>query len=376
MKMSVRISYTKQFFMMIIFLLIIILGIEGLARIQEYFDPNNCRLVNNEVYRNTNYFHVRQICTDLTELWFEERPFLLLKPVQHYPTININSYGFRGPEINPEKPEDTFRILVVGGSTTFGHGSQSDDTTIPGFLQKKFNEIEIGMNIEIINAGVPSADSARESHYIKNELLKFDPDLFIIYDGTNDAYMRRLDLETKLAHEEIWLKKNEEISGFAFKNFPFYRTPFVIHKLLFTNYQDDGIAGDNPFNVDDTPKIISSWKNNWYEICELGNKKGYSTIITVQPIIGFGKKNLTKYEQKWTPNTPWELEGIRVLNGLSDSLDNLDIVCDKTADLRNIFENVSEPVYIDRAHMDKFGNEIVANKLFEIVLPIVINKTQ
>lgn len=369
--MSVVVSYKKQILFMTMFLLTIILGIEGLARIDEYFDPNNCRLTNYDVYRNINFFHVRQICTDLSDLWFEENPFLLLKPDQHYPTININSYGFRGPEITLEKPKDTFRIFVVGGSTTFGHGSESDNTTIPGFLQKKFNDIDTKMKIDVINAGVPSADSVREVYYIKNKLLKFKPDLFIIYDGVNDAYQRRLDILTKKVHEEIMLKKNEEISGFTFKNFPFYRTPFVIHDLLSTNHLVGNNASytnnDNSFNAEDTPKLISSWKNRWYEICEMGNEMGYSTIVLVQPTIGFGTKNLSRDEQQWMLKTPFEFEGIKVLNGLADSLDDLDSVCSGTADLRNVFENVSEPVFIDRTHMDKFGNEIVANRIFELI---------
>ena len=32
-------------------------------------------------------------------------------PDQHFQTININSHGFRGPEITYEKNDDTYRIL-------------------------------------------------------------------------------------------------------------------------------------------------------------------------------------------------------------------------------------------------------------------------
>ena len=37
-------------------------------------------------------------------------------------------------------------------------------------------------NIEIINAGIPFADSFREVHHIKNNIIKFHPDAIIIYE--------------------------------------------------------------------------------------------------------------------------------------------------------------------------------------------------
>ena len=60
-------------------------------------------------------------------------------PNQDFQTMNINSHGFRGTEISIEKPENTFRIFGVGGSTMMGSGSLSDVTTISGFLQNEFD---------------------------------------------------------------------------------------------------------------------------------------------------------------------------------------------------------------------------------------------
>ncbi len=45
---------------------------------------------------------------------------------------NLNSLGFRGSEFSEIKPPDTYRIFMVGGSTMFGSGATSDETTIPG----------------------------------------------------------------------------------------------------------------------------------------------------------------------------------------------------------------------------------------------------
>ncbi len=108
-------------------------------------------------------------------------------PNQDFQTMNINSHGFRGTEIGIEKPENTYRIFGVGGSTMMGSGSLSDVTTITGFLQNEFDKQTLQYDVEVINAGLSGAWSHTEINLIKTKLLKFNPDLFIIYDGWNDA---------------------------------------------------------------------------------------------------------------------------------------------------------------------------------------------
>ena len=67
---------------------------------------------------------------------------------------NLNSLGFRGTEFSEIKPSDTYRIFMVGGSTMFGSGESSDETTIPGILQKIFDSDSSVQKIEVINAGM------------------------------------------------------------------------------------------------------------------------------------------------------------------------------------------------------------------------------
>ena len=69
-----------------------------------------------------------------------------------------NSYGFRGDEFEKEKPDNTFRIFALGGSTTFGIGAE-DNETWPVFLQKIMNEKITGKNIEVINFGMSGGSS-------------------------------------------------------------------------------------------------------------------------------------------------------------------------------------------------------------------------
>ena len=79
---------------------------------------------------------------------------------------SINNHGFRGDDFSKENPDNTFRIFAVGGSTTFGEGV-SDDETWPFLLQQKFDKTQLGVNIQVINAGVQASHSDLELELIE-----------------------------------------------------------------------------------------------------------------------------------------------------------------------------------------------------------------
>jgi len=376
--MSVQVSYKKQFLLGIMFLLVIIAVVEVIARTYETHFPN-CIFLDQDAFKDTNYYLVRQICLDnlallTTQPEIFEPPIIFLKPNQHSLTINMNSHGFRGPEISKEKPDNTYRIFVLGGSTGFGSGSTSDETAIPGFLQKKFNEANLNVRVEVINAGISAFESFAETYYIKSKLIHFEPDLFIAYGGANDAWVKGSEVDSDgniIEPKKIDDTPEEEEQIFTFGDYPIYRTPFVLRYIL----KDNTVSPINYTTNVISPELVSLWKNRWNEICELGKNEGFDTMITIQPMIGNGKKpyssaELTMYGDGLRFRPP-----AQNFQGMVDSLKELDKTCTKTADLRDTFENITQTVYFDQAHMTDFGNEIIAQKLFELSLPIIENNS-
>ena len=88
--------------------------------------------------------------------------------------VQVNEFGFRGPEITKEKPANMYRIFTIGGSSMYSQNNL-DDETIPYHLQKKFDQYELGVKIEVINAGVNGAWSGTEK-----EMIKIRRSLYII----------------------------------------------------------------------------------------------------------------------------------------------------------------------------------------------------
>jgi len=231
--------------------------------------------------------------------------------------LNFNSLGFRGPEFSEIKPPNTYRIFMVGGSTMFGSGESSDETTIPAILQKMFDSDSFVQKIEVINAGISGGNSDSELRLIEEKLLAFSPDLVVVYDGWND------------------------------------------------------LRADYP---------VGYTKDAWEVMCKIGNVYNFDVIVTHQPIAGFGNKKLTQQETV-NSLTGEDHHGFQLIAAKSTydymgrELLSLQGSCN-VVDLRGIFDDVSGPIYWDQGHVSDAGNLILAEKFHEIVNEIIFNKKQ
>ena len=136
--MSAQVSYKKQIIIFLTIFVLLIFAVEIGVRVIEHFDNNNCKFIGKDAFKNVETIKQNQICKDNHSTAYEVDGILKFIPNQNMETVNINSHGFRGHDFSEKKDLDTYRIFIVGGSTIFGSGSTSDDTTVPSFLQKKF----------------------------------------------------------------------------------------------------------------------------------------------------------------------------------------------------------------------------------------------
>ena len=88
-----------------------------------------------------------------------------------------------------QKPPGAFRIFCLGGSTTYGR-PYDDTTSFPGWLREILPVAAPDVNWEVINAGGISYASYRVAALME-ELVKYEPDLFIVYTGHNEFLEER-----------------------------------------------------------------------------------------------------------------------------------------------------------------------------------------
>lgn len=102
--------------------------------------------------------------------------------------LHVNSDNFRYDEISEKKPENTYRIFVLGGSTVFDKDRPYDlsiTKQIENNLRKHYPE----KNIQVINAGYERYTSQHSLIIYQTKIADFDPDMIIIWQGFNDMYM-------------------------------------------------------------------------------------------------------------------------------------------------------------------------------------------
>ena len=306
--MSVQVSYKKQTMLGIIGITILLLVIEVIANVW-WVTQINCEFEQNEIFENFDEVEKRQLCQDFYNLRTSGNEII---PNQSTGSITINTLGFRGAEFFTVKPSDTYRIFMVGGSTMFGAGATSDETTIPGYLQQILSERDFEFDIEVINSGIQGADSNTELNLIEQKLVTFSPDLIIMYDGWND------------------LRANH------------------------------------------SPDVV---KENWEKICEFGKVNDFDVIILLQPIAGFGNKVLTEQELKYaqtgedyTKNLL--IESSSIYQNYAKNLSDI-TACTETFDVRNVFDTEIGPIYWDQGHVSDKGNSIIAKSLSSTVFSII-----
>src|SRR5690606_4702436 len=96
---------------------------------------------------------------------------------------------FNRQSFSAEKPEGTFRVFSLGGSTAYGHPWR-DPVSFSGWLRELLPAADPAKKWEVINAGGISYASYREATLMA-ELIRYQPDLFLIYSGHNEFLEER-----------------------------------------------------------------------------------------------------------------------------------------------------------------------------------------
>lgn len=106
------------------------------------------------------------------------------------PEIDRVYYGpsdLNGPESRPfllPKPKDTYRIVVIGGSTVVGF-PYSQDLAFPRFLELALRQQAPDRTIEVLNAGIVAVNTFGEADMVE-QAVACSPDLIVVYTGHNE----------------------------------------------------------------------------------------------------------------------------------------------------------------------------------------------
>lgn len=105
--------------------------------------------------------------------------------------IVINSRGFRGRDIPADKG-NTYRIVALGESTTFGVSLNQEDRPWPELLEQLIRDrLKPPRPVEVINAGIPGYRLDQNLRRFPAQILPLEPDMVISYHGINAFHQLR-----------------------------------------------------------------------------------------------------------------------------------------------------------------------------------------
>ena len=301
-------------------------GIIQLASLNQ--EINSCEFEHIPVLNNLNQQQKIAVCKSAQIDYLSER--LDCSPCDA--DITYNSNGFRGPEISKEKPDNTIRIFLVGGSTMANAEYADELFTTKGQMQQKIDELNLDVEVEIINAAIASAKSWHELQLAEEKLYDFNPDIIIHYTGWNDLTAQVRDYEwvsvdKDQAAPEVWTQHITEINA-------------------------------------------NSWFENFRNACETREKMGIKTIVTLQPFVGTGKKVMTDQELDFFVQFG-NGRNLELYQVYAQKVEELNKYCFASANLSEIFDNFAEPIYRDGGHTLKKGMKVVADHLLYLALPAI-----
>jgi len=322
---------------------------------------------------NRNY--AKQYFIDHEKIQTEFTPFGIWKNKKlKTQSINVNENGERFTYKTLKKTE-TY-IWMFGGSTMFGTGSNDLDT-IPSLLSKICEDNN--WFIQIKNFGTTGHVHLQERQMMEELIINKKntvPQMVIFLDGINDTFAayqsgkQNTINNQKEIENKIYLKSTPHIL------FSFWFSNSSIFKIF--TYINNGNLGwvdlQNEKNINLDLLSSNVLKNYCHQIC-------------------FTKKMLDTYKVKsfffWQPSifsdkkkTSWEYKILKRKTNLQNLFSAIQTqaklnLCTNAISIDNIFENISEPVWIDAFHTGPHGNKIIAERIWqEINKKPDLNNTQ
>jgi hypothetical protein len=262
-----------------------------------------------------------------------------------------------------EKPENSYRIVLSGGSVAYG---QKLNETISANLEKILKDSFPKNNIEVLNGGVPAYVIEQEFILIQLILQYYQPDMIISLDGYNDListeinrYYHSPDILAPhnwrdfrhIRHQE----KKARLSGRFYGIFPnIYRArDFFFRRNFDKEFEYSKISNNKEL-------IAQTYARRVDDIHAFCSGKSIHYHHFLQPVRFTDKQNNTREEHLY-----------KIYTCMNDSLN----IRPYNTSLLNIFRS-NNSVFKDECHVISTGNNIFAKEISNKIIPILKEEIQ
>jgi lysophospholipase L1-like esterase len=294
--------------------------------------------------------------------------------------VTLDERGLRPTSGEKTANGKAIRILCFGGSTMMGMGAR-DDQTIPAVLARRLTER--GHRVSVTNYGQLGHNSTQEVITLQ-QLSKSGErlDIALFYDGINEMACAeqtgradglfneaRRRAEFNLLHPD---RRRDLMAAALISAAP--RTLRRLRRLT-------GLPLRGPLPLEQTDllrvdlaelarEVIAAYLANMRLVRLLAAEYGFRPVFFWQPVITT-KKFKTPDERRWVDDYTKDPGRRRILyEAIIDERRHHPALVEAsdTVDLSALFDDWTEPVYIDLYHLSEAGNAAVA----EAMLPAVV----
>jgi GDSL-like lipase/acylhydrolase family protein len=176
-------------------------------------------------------------------------------------TVSSDAHGFRTKNLEPvgePKPEGTYRIFFVGGSTT-ENIALPDEETFPDLVQVALRK-RLGTTPRVctINTGISGNTIVDSFSLISHRVLALEPDLIVVLHATNDMRISMSDRFDPTHYRDLKKHKKVRFGDFMEDNSRLYSLSAQLRKGLFGTSGADRYKKRRaaiPFTKDADPSV-------------------------------------------------------------------------------------------------------------------------
>ncbi len=276
----------------------------------------------------------------------------------------INSYGFRGKEFSLKKADGVYRLVALGGSTTFGLGLK-DGFTYPDYLEKIVNS-NANKKFEVINAGISGNTIYEIANLFEEEIIALEPDIIVINSMLNNLYYSKI-----MNNSQVFPISWQRINRILLTKSLFYMTLREKLAVLFQNNIANIYRADRNQVINNFLKTEVFWsnlENVFKDIIHNGKSHNIEVIIVEEPVSlsFFPDESWIMLDRRMEPIYKKMLLLFRKIS----RDENIDIV-----ETHDYFDQISPKDYfIDGVHLTPKGSEYLADLIAKKVLPLISTK--
>ncbi len=283
----------------------------------------------------------------------------------------INEDGFRGPSVTRRKDPGVFRIVCLGGSTTYNPNVSADETW-SAELEALLNASDRTGAIEryeVVNAGVPGYTTVESLINFSLRMVEYEPDAVLVYHAMNDARLIQLDgflpdyshVRTSWQFPstsglELALLRHSRIFHALFGKR--YRDPakLGLHNLLFKPHGNRPTGPDGlptpPDRMDVNEQGVDAYVRNLEHIVSVARNHGILPVLTTFascPVLEKGPSASASYEP--------------VLAAMNERV--AELAAREALPLLDLAPSIHgrAELFVDYVHFNEHGTEAVAREM-------------